>query len=67
MSQTKRTLVAVKRAQEARETARRQSEAKWRAAVLAAREDGHTLQAIADSAGVSRQWVWETIQEEVQS
>jgi transcriptional regulator with XRE-family HTH domain len=38
---------------------REQTEEEFRAAIVAARAAGATLQAIADAAGVSRQYVWQ--------
>ena len=59
-ARTKRTLSAVLRAAQARERAREH----FRAAIVEARRDGHTLQAIADAAGVTRQAISEQLPRE---
>jgi len=58
------TLTAVRRATARRRTAdrrRRLIDAAYRDAVHAARHDGHTLQAIGDAAGVTREAIRQTL------
>ena len=64
------TLAEVRRAMRRRRTAdrrRRLIDAAYRDAVRAARQDGHTLQAIGDAAGVTREAIRQTLATELET